>query len=85
MLPRFTLRTILAITTAMALFFVLVGAGTRGQQWALGAAIGVASIALSFALQAALFALVWCVGRLSTVGATSPSVPPASTDQEAAS
>jgi hypothetical protein len=81
MLPRFTLRTILAITTAMALFFVLVGAGARGQVWAVGAAIGVGSIALSFVVQAALFALVWCVARLSTVGAITK--PPVSSDREA--
>lgn len=78
LLPRFTLRTFLAAMTACAVFFLLVGAGYRGQPWAWGAAIGIASLALTMFVQAALFGLVWCCARLSTkspssAASTSPS------------
>ncbi len=66
MLPRFTLRTFLIATTVCALFFVLVGAGYRGQAWAWGAVIGIASVAVTLVVQAVLFGLVWCCARLST-------------------
>lgn len=65
LLPRFTLRTILVAITASALFFVLIGAGYRGQMWAWGAAIGVASLAVTLVVQAALFGFVWSCARLS--------------------
>lgn len=84
MLPRFTLRTILALTTVLALFFVLVGAGARGQLWAQGATIGVVSIALSFVAQAALFGFVWCIARLSSGGANKSGKSQTTADREAA-
>ena len=65
LLPRFTLRTILVAITASALFFVLIGAGYRGQMWAWGAAIGVASLGVSLIVQAALFGFVRSCARLS--------------------
>lgn len=65
LLPRFTLRTILAAITACALFFVLIGAGYRGQPWAWGAAIGVASLGVTLIVQAALFCLVRSCAQLS--------------------
>jgi hypothetical protein len=65
LLPRFTLRTILAAITVSALFFVLIGAGYRGQLWAWGAAIGVVSLEVTLIVQAALFCLVRSCARLS--------------------
>lgn len=84
MLPRFTLRTFLAITTVLALFFVLVGGGTRGQFWAWGAAIGFASLALSLLVQAALFGFVWCVARRVATGSHRQGAALTPTDREAA-
>lgn len=71
-LPRFTLRTILAVTTVAAVFFVLVGAGFRGQQWAWGAAIGVVSLAVVAIVHASAFGIVWCFARI--VSRRSPSL-----------
>jgi hypothetical protein len=85
MLPRFTLRAILAVTTALAIFFVIVGAGTRGQDWAWGATIGIASVAVSMLIQAALFAMVWCFARLSTTRAISSEAVPTRGEREAES
>lgn len=69
MFPRFTLRTILIATTLSAVFFLMVGAGYRGQLWAWGAVIGVLSIALTALVQAALYGVVWCFARLSGANA----------------
>jgi hypothetical protein len=66
--PRFTVRTILAVTTALAVFFLLVGAGYRGQAWATGAAIGAVSLCVAAVVQAACFVVVWCFARLFAAG-----------------
>jgi hypothetical protein len=68
--PRFTLRTALAITTLAALFFVLVGAGYRGQQWAWGAAIGVLSLAVVAIVHASAFGMAWCFAKIATRNST---------------
>ena len=70
--PRFTLRTILAVTTAAAVFFLLVGTGYRGQQWAWGAAIGVLSLVVVAFVHAACFGIVWCFARLAARGPNGP-------------
>ena len=66
--PRFTLRTILAVTTVAAVFFLLVGTGYRGQQWAWAAAIGIGSLGLTVVVQVICFVIVEsiakCVARL---------------------
>jgi hypothetical protein len=63
--PRFTLRTILVVTTLAAVFFLLVGTGYRGQQWAWGAAIGFCSLGVVAIVHAACFGVVWCVAQLA--------------------
>ncbi len=63
--PRFTLRTILAVMTACAVFFLLVGTGFRGQEWAWGAAIGILSLGVVALVHAACFGIVWCFAQLS--------------------
>jgi type VI protein secretion system component VasK len=63
--PRFTLRMILGVTTACAVFFLLVGTGYRGQAWAWGAAIGILSLGVVALVHAACFGIVWCFAQLS--------------------
>lgn len=75
--PRFTLRTILAVTTVAAVFFVLVGAGYRGQQWAWGAAIGVLSLALAAIVYASAFGFVWCFAKFALRRSASSTTPAA--------
>ena len=69
--PRFTLRTILAVTTMAAVFFLLVGTGYRGQQWAWGAAIGIFSLGVVAIVHAACFGVVWCVAQLASARSNS--------------
>lgn len=64
--PRFTLRTILAVMTASAVFFLLVGTGYRGHPWAWGSVIGIVSLGVTALVHAACFGIVWCFARFST-------------------
>lgn len=84
MLPRFTLRTILFATTLVAIFFVFVGAGARGQNWAWGAAIGIGSIVVSLLVQSALFLVVWCFARLANRGSNVSGGASSTADREVA-
>jgi hypothetical protein len=61
--PRFTLRTILAVTTVAAVFFLLVGTGYRGQQWAWAAAIGIGSLGLTIVVQVFCFVFVKSIAK----------------------
>lgn len=65
LIPRFTLRTILVITTVCAGLFLLLGMAARGEMWAWGAAIGVLSLGVAAVVHAACFGIVWCFSRLS--------------------
>jgi hypothetical protein len=64
-LPRFSIRTVLFVTTLFALLFVMIGLGVRGHVWAWGFAIGVASLAVTALVHAACFGVVWWFARLS--------------------
>jgi hypothetical protein len=65
LIPRFTLRTILVITTVCAGLFLLLGMAVRGEMWAWGAAIGALSLGVAAVVHAACFGIVWCFSRLS--------------------
>ena len=88
LLPRFTLRTILAVTTVAAVFFLLVGTGYRGQQWAWAAAIGIGSLGLTMLVQVSCFlvvkSLAKCVAWLTNSRAQqTPHTPRNSAELEA--
>jgi type VI protein secretion system component VasK len=63
--PRFTIRTLLAILTGCALVFVMVGTATRGQYWAWGVTIGLISLLVSALTHAAWFGIVWMFAHMS--------------------
>lgn len=69
-MPRFTIRTGLAIVTGCALFFVVVGVALRGEGWAWGIAIAVISLLITLLVHAAWFGLV-----TSSAGLASPQAP----------
>ena len=66
LLPRFTIRTILAVMALCAVLFLLVGTAYRGQTWAWAATIGVLSLAVTALVHAACFGIVWCFAQLSS-------------------
>jgi hypothetical protein len=77
LIPQFSLRHILVLTTVCALFFYVVAMATRGNQLAIAIAITITSVFVVLAVHAMLFAVAWgltLLGRLFTKQsiATSP-------------
>jgi hypothetical protein len=64
LLPQYTVRRLLAITTACALVFAVFGLAARGQQWAIAVSVAVAAGAAAFVVFAAVFGVVWGLGLL---------------------
>lgn len=63
LLPRFTLRAGLACLTVGALVAVAIRESFLGTPWAVGVVVALGSVALSFALQSAAFALSLAMSR----------------------
>jgi hypothetical protein len=77
LIPRFSLRQLLAVTTACALFCYVIATATRGQQWAIAVSLAVSSVLLALVVYAVVFAIAWLltlIGGLFTkrIVATSP-------------
>lgn len=64
LMPRFNLRTLLAILTASAVVFVMVGTAFRGQYWAWGVTIAIISCIITALSHAAWFGIVWFFARM---------------------
>jgi hypothetical protein len=64
LLPRFTIRTLLAILTACAVVFVMVGTAFRGQYWAWGVTIAIISCIITALSHSAWFGIVWFFARM---------------------
>ena len=63
LLPRYSLRTTLSLTTAAAFLFVVVGLAVRGHAWAVGISVAVGSLALALAAYAASYGLCFAFAR----------------------
>ena len=63
LLPRFSIRTLLTMLTLAAVAFLIAGMAYRGQYWAWGVTIGLASLLLTALVHAAWFGLVWLFAR----------------------
>ncbi len=59
LLPRYSLRQILAITTALGFVFLIASYGVRGASWAGGIALGLLSVLAALLVYGAFFGLVW--------------------------
>src|SRR5687768_2392157 len=75
LLPRFTIRTLLAILTAAAIVFVMVGTAFRGQYWAWGVTIAILSCIVTALSHVAWFGIVWFFARMPERGAGVSSIP----------
>jgi hypothetical protein len=64
LVPRFTIRTILAVMTGCAVLFVVIGIGAGGQTWAWGLVIGILSLGVTALVHAAWFGIVSFFSRL---------------------
>ena len=59
LIPRYSLRWLLLLTTLAGIFFLLLRAGAQGQVWAQATVIGSAFFLMSFVVFAVFFALLW--------------------------
>lgn len=75
LLPRFTLRTGLVLLTVGAVVSVAFREAWRGEPWAIGIAVAVGSLGLSFAVQAVAFFA--SLGLSSPAADDAPDGPPA--------
>lgn len=66
LLPRYSLRTTLALITGASFFFVVVGLAVRGHAWAVAVSVAVASGALALAAYAISYGV--CIALAGVVG-----------------
>jgi hypothetical protein len=59
MLPQFSIRLMLGITTLAAGVFSIVGLAVRGHDWAIGVSLGVAGVAVALVTYAGFFGILW--------------------------
>jgi hypothetical protein len=64
LLPRFTIRALLALLTVCAFICVIAGMAVRGHHWAWGVTIGLLSIALTLFVHMTWFAAVWTLAQV---------------------
>jgi hypothetical protein len=64
LIPRFTLRWLLGLTAVCAAVSLILGAAVRGEIWAIGAAVGLASVAVVALLHIATFLATWLLSGL---------------------
>ncbi len=68
LLPRFSIRTLLGLLTLCAVAFLIAGMAYRGQYWAWGVTIGLASVVVTALVHAAWFGVVWFLAQRSSAG-----------------
>ena len=73
LVPQFSLRWLLAVTTVCAVVFSIAGLGLRGKTWAAGVSIGILSLVVLVAVYALVFALVWLFSALLSLVGRGPS------------
>jgi hypothetical protein len=59
LIPRFSLRQLLAITTASAIFCYLLAMAARGHQWAIATSLAISSVLCALLVYVAVFAVAW--------------------------
>lgn len=64
LLPRFSIRTALAILTGVAVISLFAGQALGGRAWALALTVAVATVPVALLVQAAFFTLASSFGRV---------------------
>ncbi len=64
LIPRFSLRSLLLITTFSACFCYVLMMAKQGQVWALAITLAAASLVLVFLVQVVLFAVAWSLSQI---------------------
>jgi hypothetical protein len=64
LIPRFSLRLMLTVTTACAVFFFLVMLATQGRHWAIGVSVAVGGLILTMLLHVSVFGIAWLIASI---------------------
>ncbi|HJN11444.1 MAG TPA: hypothetical protein QF564_22370 [Pirellulaceae bacterium] len=77
LIPRFSIRFLLLLTTICAVFFFVVTLAVQGSQWATAISIAIAGLVLTMLVQAGTFGVAWALTSFfgvfrSAESATSP-------------
>jgi hypothetical protein len=64
-IPRYSLRWLLALLTVCGGFSMILAYAVQGQTWAIGTTVGVAALALVVALHAAAFSVAWLLTQFA--------------------
>lgn len=65
LIPQFTTRFLLKLTTALAAFSWVLASAVRGQPWAIGVSSALGFVALFLLLSGSSLALVWAAAGLA--------------------
>jgi hypothetical protein len=72
LIPRFTIRWLLSLTTVAGVFSLVVHLALRGQSWAIAVSVTVGSLVLAFFLYGAFFVVAYTVATIQGVFHGSP-------------
>lgn len=81
LIPRFSLRSLLVVTTLAALVSMIASYAVQGHHWAIGVIAGLAIMMSNLLFSGAMFFVIWFLGRLAgfrplNVAAKTPSASP---------
>ncbi len=68
LIPRYTLRRLLLLTTAVSLLCFVVARAIAGKAWAFGLSLAAASLLLCFLVYGALFAVAYVLTAIRQAG-----------------
>ena len=61
LIPRFSIRFLLFLTTVCAVFFFIVTLAVQGSQWATAVSVAIVGLLLSMLVQASTFGVAWAI------------------------
>ena len=73
LVPQFSLRWLLAVTTVCGVVFSIVALGLRGHTWAAGVSIGILSLVVLALVYALVFAIAWLFSLVTSLVGRGPS------------
>ena len=59
LIPQYSIRWLLVLTTACGVVFSIFALAVRGDEWALGVSIGIVSLVVVLLIHAFVFTLLW--------------------------
>jgi threonine/homoserine/homoserine lactone efflux protein len=74
LIPRFTIRWLLALMTVSSVFFLVVSLAVQGKTWAIALSVSVASLGVAFTMYAVFFGMAYVMASTGSAFRRSPVV-----------